>query len=88
VNRFLYVLAWVGEVLALVALVLVLVLPIQDYAIKEFFAWREHPSPETYKAYLEKQQQERGIRMVLAVPCLAVAMLLVGPLRKHRWNTR
>jgi hypothetical protein len=36
-NRALYLMLWVFEVLALVGLVLVLALPIQDYA--QFFHW-------------------------------------------------
>jgi hypothetical protein len=57
VNRALYLMLWVFEVLAIVGLILALTLPIQDYAFREFFQWKHHPSPDTYEAYLEKQRQ-------------------------------
>lgn len=83
VNRAWYVTLWVLEILAIVGLVLALTLPIQDYALREFFEWRQQPSPETYKAFLEKQQQEGSVRFMIAVPFLLMAVLLTGPLRKY-----
>ena len=88
VNRIWYVMLWVFEVVAIVGLVLTLALPIQHYALKEFFEWRQHPSPETYKAFLEKQRQERSVRFLVAVPFGVTAVLLTGPLRKHRRKSR
>jgi hypothetical protein len=84
VNRTLYLTLWVFVVVAIVGLVLALTLPIQDYALKEFLEWRQHPSPETYKAFLEKQRQERAVRFIVAVPFGVAAVLLTGPLRKYR----
>jgi hypothetical protein len=84
VNRVWYVTLCVFEILAIVGLVLALTLPIQDYALREFFEWRQHPSPETYKAFVEKQQQERGVRLLIAVPLVGIAVLLIRPLRKYR----
>ena len=83
-NRVWYVMVWAFEILAIVGLVLALTVPIQDYAIREFFEWRQHPSPETYNAFLEKQRQERALRFMIAVPFGVTAVLLTGPLRKHR----
>jgi hypothetical protein len=69
---------WVFEILAIVGLVLALTLPIQDYV--QF----QHPSPETSKAFLERQEQARGVRLIIAVPFLATIILLSDQLRKNR----
>ncbi len=82
-NRTLYLLLWVVEVVSIVGLVLALALPIRHYALKEFIEWRRHPSPETYQAFLEKQRQERSVRFIIAAPFGVAAVLLTGPLRKH-----
>jgi hypothetical protein len=84
VNRVWYVTLWVFEILAIVGLALALTVPIQDYALKEYIAWQQHPSPETSKAFLEKHQQERAARFMIAVPFVVIAVLLSGPLRKYR----
>lgn len=83
-NRVWYVTLWVFEIVAIVGLALALTVPVQDYALTEYIAWQQHPSPETYKAFLEKQRQERGLRFIIAVPFGVTAALLTGLLRKHR----
>jgi hypothetical protein len=88
VNRVWYLMLWVFEVVAVVGLVLALVLPIQDYSLKGYLEWQQHPSPETYKTFLEKQRQERAARLVIAVPFAATAVLLTGPLRRYRLKSR
>jgi hypothetical protein len=88
VNRTLYVALWVFEVLAIIGIVVAMALPIQDYALREFFEWREHPSPETYKVFVEKQKQERAVRFVIVLPFLATAVLLTVPLKKYRQKLR
>jgi len=88
VNRALYLMLWVFEVLAIVGLILALTLPIQDYAFREFFQWKHHPSPDTYEAYLEKQRQERTVRLILAAPLGLMAVVLSGLLKKYRRNLR
>lgn len=88
VNRTLYVVLWVFEVLAIIAIVVAMVLPIQDYALREFVEWREHPSPQTYKIFVEKQRQERAVRFVIAFPFLITAVLLTGPLKRYRQKLR
>ena len=88
VNRTLYVVLWVFEILAIIVMVLVMVLPIQDYALREFIEWREHPSPETYKVFIEKQREERAVRFIIAVPFGVTAVLLTGPLKKYRQKLR
>jgi hypothetical protein len=79
---------WVFEVLAIVGLILALTLPIQDYAFREFFQWKHHPSSDTYEAYLEKQRQERTVRLILAAPFGVMAVVLSGLLKKYRRNLR
>ena len=83
-NRILFAVLWVFEVLAILGLVLVIAMPIQDYALREYIQWQQHPSPETYKAFLEKHRQENSVRLIIAVPFAVSAVLLAGPLRKHR----
>ena len=87
-NRALYLLMWAVEILLIIGLVSALILPIQDYAMPEFFEWQQHPSPETYKAFLEKQRQEKAARLIFAAPFAVTAVLLSGPLRKHRRKSR
>jgi hypothetical protein len=88
VNRALYGLLWVLEILAIVVLVLVLALPNPDYAMRQAIEWQKHPSPETYKALLEKKRQGIALRLVFALPFGVTAVLLTGPLRKHRRKSR
>jgi hypothetical protein len=88
VNRAWYVLLWMGEILAIVGLVLALTLPVQDYALREYIAWQQHPSPETYKAFLEKKRQEQALGFIIAIPFLITALLLSGPLRKYGGKSR
>jgi hypothetical protein len=87
-NQALYLMLWVFEVLAIVGLILALTLPIQDYAFREFFQWKHHPSPDNYKAFLEKQRQELTVRLILAVPFGVMAVLLSGPLKKYHRKLR
>jgi hypothetical protein len=88
VNRVWYVVLLAFEILAIVGLVLALTLPVQDYALKEYIAWRQHPSPETYKAFLEKKRQERVVGFIIAIPFGITALLLSGPLRKYGGKSR
>ena len=88
VNQALHLMLWAFEVLAIVGLILVLTLPIEDYSFREFFQWKHHPSPDTYKAFLEKQRQEFTVRLILAVPFGVMAALLSRPLKKYRRKLR
>ena len=87
-NRTLYVVLWVFEALMIVGLVLAFALPIQNYALREYIQWQQHPSPETYKAYLETQRLERAMRFVIAAPCGVTAILLTRPLKRYRQKLR
>lgn len=88
INRIWYVVLWVFEVLAIAGLVLAFALPIQNHALREYIQWQQHPSPETYKAFLEKHRQENSLRLLIAVPCAVAAGLLAGPLKRHRQKLR
>lgn len=87
-NRTLYVVLWVLEVLMIVGIVVATVLPVQDLALREYIEWQQHPSPETYTAFLEKRRQENSVRVTIALSCGITAGLLAGPLRKHRKKLR
>jgi len=67
-NRSIYVILWIFEVLAIVGLALALMLPVQDYALREFIQWRQHPSSETYQAFLQKRREESTVRLIIALP--------------------
>ena len=69
-------------------LILAVALPIQDYALRQYIEWREHPSPENYTAFLEKQRQERAVRLLIAVPFGVMAVLLAVRLTKNRRSLR
>lgn len=87
-NRMWYVVLWVLEVLAIAGLVLAFALPIQDNALREYIQWQQHPSAETYKAFLEKHTQVHAVRFIFAVPCGVTALLLTGPLKRYRQKLR
>jgi hypothetical protein len=88
VNRTWYWVFWVFEVVAILVVVFVLTVPIQDYALREFKEWYSHPSPETLKAFQEKRQEEFRSRLTIAVQFGAVALLLAFPLIRFRPRPR
>jgi hypothetical protein len=88
VNRAFYLVLWLFEALAIVGLALALSLPVQDYALREFIQWRQHPSPETYQAFVQKRRQENALRLIIALSFGVAAGVLAVPLRKYRRNPR
>jgi hypothetical protein len=88
VNRTLYLVLWLFEALAILGLVLALTPPVQDYALREFIQWRQHPSPETYQAFVQKRRQESAARLIIALPIGVLAGLLTIPLRRYRQKPR
>lgn len=87
-KRPLYAVLCAVEVLAIVAIALAMVLPIQDYALKEYLEWQAHPSPQTYQLFMEKQRQEHAARLLLAAPAVVAAVVVAGALNKHRAKRR
>jgi hypothetical protein len=83
-NRIWYRVLWVFEIFVVLVVALVLTLPIQDYALREFKEWQRHPSPETMRAFQEKSHEESQIRMITATPFAVAAVLLAFPLVKFR----
>ena len=75
---------WILELLTIAVLALILVLPIQDYALREFKDWQRNPSPQKLKAFQDKRQDEPRLRMTIAVPFIALAVLLAFPLSRYR----
>jgi hypothetical protein len=75
---------YVLEGLLLLVIVLILVLPIQDYSLTEFKEFYRHPSPQSQKAFLEKRQEEFQLRATIAVPLVVLATLLAVPLLRSR----
>ena len=68
----LVVLEWV----AILLFALVLIMPIQDYALREYETYIAHPSPQTLDAFHQKQRTEWQARLMIAVPFGAAAVLL------------
>ena len=83
-SRVRYVVLWVFEILAIVGLVLALTVPGRDNTLKEYIAWKQHPTSETYKAFLERQRQEQAVGFIVAIPFGIAALFLPGVLRKYR----
>ena len=75
---------WILELLTIVAIMFILVVPIQDYALSEFKDWQRNPSPQTLKAFQDKHQGEVRLRLTVVVPFVALAVLLTFPLFRSR----
>ncbi len=83
-RRRWYAIFAILEALTIVVITLILMLPIQDYALSEFKDWQRNPSPQTLKAFQDKRQREVHLRMTVAVPLMALAVLLGFPLFRSR----
>ena len=83
-NRAWYRVMWAIEITAILIVILVLTVPIQDYALREFKEWLSHPSPETLTAFRNKQEEEPRFRMIVSAPFVALAVLLAFPLYRLR----
>ena len=83
-NSMKYGALWFLEVMLVVALVLVLLVPVQDYAMREFKEYLRHPSPETLKAFQDKNQEEFRIRRNIAIPIAVVVAVLAIPIFRIR----
>jgi hypothetical protein len=83
-NRTRYRVLSIVEISAIVVATFVLIVPIQDYALREFKEWHRHPSPETLGAFRNKQHEESHLRMTIAAPLVTLAVLLAFPLYRLR----
>ncbi len=83
-KRGWYSIFWVLEIVTIAGLALILWLPIQDYALREFKDWQRNPSHQTLKALQDKRQDEVRLRLTAAVPFMALAVLLAFPLFRSR----
>jgi hypothetical protein len=85
VNRVSYKLLLLAEILIILFFILLLSLPIQDYALREFKESLRNPSAEKVAAARQKQEKEPRVRLVIAAPFALAALLLAIPLfRVHR----
>jgi len=83
-KRGWYSVFWILELLTIAVLALILWLPIQDYALRDFKDWQRNASPKTLKALQDKRQDEVRLRLTAAVPFLALAALLAIRLFQSR----
>jgi len=60
-----------------------LILPIQDFALREFGEWHRNPSERTLKAFQQKQAEEFYVRLAIA----ALSLLLRYSLLAHSFDT-
>jgi hypothetical protein len=88
VNRSWYRVLSVVEIAAILIATFVLIIPIQDYALREFKAWLDHPSPETLTAFRNKQQEESHLRTTIAAPFVALAVLRAFSLYRLRQKSK
>jgi hypothetical protein len=83
-KRGWYSIFWILKLLTIVAIMFILVVPIQDYALREFKDWQRDPSPQTLKAFQDKHQDEVRLRLTVVVPFMGLAVLLAVPLFRSR----
>jgi hypothetical protein len=88
VNRTRYRILCIAEVVAIFLVAFVLIVPVQDHALRQFREWRTHPSPETFKALQDKQKEESRLRLILAALSGGAAFVLAIPLVKFRAQSR
>jgi uncharacterized membrane protein len=87
-KRGWYSVSWILELLTIAVLALILWLPIQDFALREFKDWQRNPSPQTLKVLQDKRQDEVRLRLTAAVPFLALAALLALRLFRSRAKSK
>jgi hypothetical protein len=75
---------WLVEIILMLLLALVLLLPIQDYAMREFKEYLENPSPQRLKTFQDKSAEETQLRHGIALPIAAVVVILAIPLYRRR----
>jgi hypothetical protein len=75
------------EAVLVVALLFVLFVPIQDYAMSEFKEYVRHPSPQTLKTFQQKNQEESRLREIIAIPLAIVVLALAIPIYRNRKRT-
>jgi hypothetical protein len=77
---------WFIEIALIALLFLVLTVPIQDYAMREFKEYLRHPSSETRKAFENKAAEESQLRHKIAIPIAALVLTLAIPLYRMRFR--
>jgi uncharacterized membrane protein len=79
-----YRVLWFAEIILIVLFFLVLALPIQDYAMREFKEYLRNPSAATRKAFDDKKQEESQMRRSVAIFIALGALVLTVPLYRNR----
>ena len=87
-NHIWYRILGMVEAVAILVILFALLVPVQDYTLREFKNWVEHPTPETLKAFQDKQREATQFRMTIAASSTTAAILLAFPLLKRRSKTR
>lgn len=83
-----YRVLWFVEIVLVALLAFVLVVPIQDYAMREFKEYMRNPSPATSKAFQDKSEEEFHLRLMVAIPLAAVVFTLAIPIFRIRTRSR
>ena len=83
-----YRVLWFVEIVLVVLLALVLLVPVQDYAMREFKEYMQNPSPATLKTFQNKSAEESQLRLMIVIPLAAVVSTLTIPIFRIRNRSR
>jgi len=76
--------AFVFLEVVLIVIFLFALVPIQDYAIREFREYMRNPSPQTRQAFLDKKREETRLHEKIAIPIACIAVVLMIPIFRNR----
>jgi hypothetical protein len=84
-ERFvIYRMLCILELILVLAIALLLLVPIQDYAMSEFKQHLRNPSEQTLSTFRDKTREESGLRQKIAVSLATAALVLSIPIVKLR----
>ena len=79
-----YRVLWIVEMALCALLFLVLMLPIQDHALREYKEYLRNPSAVALRAFQDKAQEEKSLRLVISLPIGAAMLALAIPIFRIR----
>jgi hypothetical protein len=83
-----YRVLWLLEIVLVILLLFVSLVPIQDYAMREYREYTRHPSAETLKAFQDKSREEVLLRGCVAIFLAAAGLAGAIPLFRYRSQAR
>jgi hypothetical protein len=65
------------EVVAIIGLAVVWTRPVfRDYALADYYTWRQNATDQNFKTWQENQREGRQLRLIMASPFAISALLL------------